>query len=149
MDGDTSLSFLPFSFLCFRQGTLQGTQGTPILAGQAPFGVMGEPSVSVDQWHRALTIRHRATHPTAQGWHCALLPSQQHGKSTITSLAATTPNLPACQSHTQQHSTVMSPRVPQPPYSSCEGVTPQADTQASLGCFTSASPHTSQKQKFL
>lgn len=105
MDGYTFLSFLPFSFPCFRQGTLEGTQSIPILTGQVPFGVLGEPSVPVDQWHCALTIRHGAMHPTAQGWHCVLLPSQQHGKATITGLAATSPNLPACPSHTDFHNT--------------------------------------------
>lgn len=36
MDGDTSLSFLPFSFPCSGQGTPEGTESTPILAGQGP-----------------------------------------------------------------------------------------------------------------
>lgn len=87
--------------------TPEDTQSITILAGQAPCGtcspcgVSGEPPVPVDRW--SPTTRHGAMHSVAQSWHRALLPGQQLGKSTV--LAATAPNLPACQTHADPFNT--------------------------------------------
>lgn len=79
--------------------TPEDTQSIAILAGQAPCGtcrpcgVSGEPPVPVDRW--SPTTRHGDMQSVAQSWHRALMPGQQ--LSTV--LAATEPNLPACQTH--------------------------------------------------
>lgn len=124
-------------------------------AGHAAlFGVSGEPPMPVDCWHHALTTRHGAMHPAARSWHCALLPSQQRGKSTVAVLAATAPNLPACQSHADPCNTAAWRCLHKHhghPTAAVVGShpVPMLRPQASLGCVTSVFPRTSQRQKFL
>lgn len=112
MDGDMSL-FPALLFPLFWAGHTRGYTEHPNIGRasfpqeHSPFGVSGEAPVPVDCWHCSLTTRHGATHPAARSWHRALLPSQQRGKSTVAVPAAASPNLPACQSHTDSCNTTV------------------------------------------
>lgn len=81
----------------------------------------------------------------AQSWHRALLPSQQLGKSTVTVLAATAPNLPACQTHTDPLNRAAQrcpPKCHSHPTAAVVGLRPEPmlRPQVALGCFTCAFP---------